>query len=112
MEPPGALPGDINAGAAIVMDADTRAIIYGKNIHQQCYPASITSAYDCSARAGELQPDETVTFSDRAVTDLELERDGIHKRRKAADRGAVSLCAPPESANDVANAWRSMWQGA
>ena len=34
--------GTVNAGAAIVMDADTGTVLWGSNIYELCYPASIT----------------------------------------------------------------------
>ena len=34
--------GTVNAGAAIVMDADTETVLWGSNIYELCYPASIT----------------------------------------------------------------------
>lgn len=98
-------PGDINAGAAIVMDADTRAIIYGKNIHQQCYPASITKLMTALLVLENCSLDETVTFSERAVTDLEP--GAVTAYISAGEQLTVEQCLYAlllESANDVANA--------
>ena len=32
----------VEAGAAILMDANTGAVLYSKNVHEKLYPASIT----------------------------------------------------------------------
>ena len=64
-------PGDINAGTAIVMDADTGAILYGKNIHEKCYPASITKLMTALVALENSEPDDEVLFSQDSVSFLE-----------------------------------------
>ena len=98
-------PGDINAGTAIVMDADTGAILYGKNIHEKCYPASITKLMTALLVLENCSQDEMVTFSERAVTDLEY--GAVTAYMSAGDQLSVKDCLYAlllYSANDVANA--------
>ena len=98
-------PGDINAGAAIVMDADTRAILYGKDIHAHCYPASITKLLTALIVIENCSMDETVTFSQRAVTDLEP--GAVTAYMTEGEQLSVEECLYAllfMSANDVANA--------
>lgn len=59
----------VSAEAAILMEAETGAIIYAKNIHQQEYPASTTKILTCLIAAERCQLDEWVTFSHDAVFD-------------------------------------------
>lgn len=98
-------PGNINAGTAIVMDADTGAILYGKNIHEKCYPASITKLMTALLVLENCSQDEMVTFSERAVTDLEY--GAVTAYMSAGDQLSVKDCLYAlllYSANDVANA--------
>ena len=57
----------IGAEAAILMDANTGAILYEKNIHQKLYPASITKLLSTYIAVKECELDEMVTFSEEAV---------------------------------------------
>ena len=57
----------IGAEAAILMDANTGSILYAKNIHEQLYPASITKLLTTYIALQECEPDEMVTFSEKAV---------------------------------------------
>lgn len=98
-------PGTINAGSAIVMDADTGAILYGRDIHEQCYPASITKLMTALLVLENCSLDETVTFSERAVTDLEP--GAVTAYISAGEQLSVEDCLYAlllYSANDVANA--------
>ena len=98
-------PGEINAGSAIVMDADTRAILYGKNIHEKCYPASITKLMTALLVIENCDLEETVVFSERAVTDLEP--GAVTAYISSGEELSVRDCLHAlllMSANDVANA--------
>ena len=57
----------IGAQAAILMDANTGAILYEKNIHEKLYPASTTKimTFYLGLKYGDL--DEVITVSDTAV---------------------------------------------
>ncbi|MBQ7927024.1 MAG: D-alanyl-D-alanine carboxypeptidase [Lachnospiraceae bacterium] len=59
----------VSAESAILMEAETGAILYAKNIHQQEYPASTTKILTCLIAAERCQLDEWVTFSHDAVFD-------------------------------------------
>lgn len=63
---------DIRSEGGIVMDADSGAILYGKNIHEHYYPASITKILTALVVL-ENSPDlnEIVTFSKNAVYNVE-----------------------------------------
>ena len=66
-------PADISieADGGIVIDADTGAVLYGENIHKQYFPASITKLMTALLVIENCEMDETITFSDRAVNDVE-----------------------------------------
>lgn len=66
----------VNAEAAILMDADTGAILYSKNIHQREYPASTTKTLTALIVSERCGLDEIVTFSHDAVFDTP--RDSSH----------------------------------
>lgn len=57
----------ISAQSAILMDADSGAILYEKNIHEQLYPASTTKLLTCLIAVENCSLDETVTFSHHAI---------------------------------------------
>ena len=57
----------IGAEAAILMDANTGAILYEKNIYAKLYPASITKLLSTYIAVQECELDEMVTFSEEAV---------------------------------------------
>ena len=57
----------IGAESAILMDANTGAILYEKNIHAKLYPASITKLLSTYIAVQECELDEMVTFSEDAV---------------------------------------------
>ncbi len=95
----------INAEAAIVMDVDTGAVLYGKNTHDTYYPASITKLMTALVVLENCELDETVTFSQTAVSDLEY--GAVTAYMSAGDEMSVEDCLYAllfYSANDVANA--------
>ena len=53
------------------MDADSGAILYGKNIDTAYYPASITKILTALIVIENCNPDDSLTFSHRAVYDVE-----------------------------------------
>ncbi len=62
----------IQAEGGIVIDADTGAVLFGQNIHQTYYPASITkllTALIVLENCDDL--DEIVTYSNTALTSVE-----------------------------------------
>ena len=54
------------------MDAETGSILYGKNIHDQNYPASITKILTTLIALENSAMNETVTFSRDSVFEVEL----------------------------------------
>lgn len=61
----------IGAESAIIMEANTGAILYSKNIHEKLYPASTTKILTCLIAAENSSLDEMVTFSHNAVFSIE-----------------------------------------
>ncbi len=58
---------EIQAGAAVLMDVTTGAVLYTKNADEQLYPASITKIMTALLVLEECELDDIVTFSDNAV---------------------------------------------
>ena len=63
--------GTVTAGAAIVMDADTETVLWGSNIYEQCYPASITKIMTGLLVLENCDLDEMVTITGDSVYGLE-----------------------------------------
>ncbi len=57
----------VSSKSAIIMEANTGAILYEKNIHTRRYPASITKILTTLIAVENNKLDETVTFSHDAV---------------------------------------------
>lgn len=95
----------VEADGAIVMDADTGAVLYGKNIDQQFFPASITKLLTAQVVLDHCQLDETVTFSRNAVYNVESGSKSLGM--DTGDTLSVEDCLYGmllHSANEVANA--------
>lgn len=67
----------VNSDAAIVMNAETGSILYGKNIHDTYYPASITKILTTLIALENSSMNETVTFSRDAVFNVDLDSSRI-----------------------------------
>ncbi|MEG0564923.1 MAG: D-alanyl-D-alanine carboxypeptidase family protein [Hungatella sp.] len=95
----------IEAEGGIVMDADTGAVLYGKNLHIPYFPASITKILTALIVLERCGLDETVTFSHNAVYNVEA-----NSTSAGLDEGdvlSVRDCLYTlllKSANEVANA--------
>ena len=61
----------VSAESAILIDADTGAILYAKNIHQKEYPASTTKILTTLIASERCSMDEIVDFSYDAVHDID-----------------------------------------
>lgn len=61
----------VSAASAILMEADTGAILYAKNIHQKEYPASTTKILTTLIASETCTLDEWVSFSHDAVFDID-----------------------------------------
>ena len=95
----------ISADGGILMDANSGAVLYGKNIHEQYYPASITKILTALVILENCSLDDTVTFSYNAVNNLEPNSTILGAR--AGDTLSVRDCLYAlllQSANEVANA--------
>ena len=62
---------NILSEGAILMDADSGAVLYGKNIHEHYYPASITKILTALIVVENCNLDDVVTFSKNAVYNVE-----------------------------------------
>ena len=95
----------IEAEGGIVIDADTGAVLYGKNIHTSYFPASITKILTALIVIENCDMDEMVTFSHNAVYNVEAGSSSA-----GLDEGdvlSVKDCLYAmmlKSANEVANA--------
>lgn len=58
---------EVSAGNAILIDADTGAILYEKNAYEKCYPASTTKILTGLLTVENCNMNETVTFSREAA---------------------------------------------
>ncbi len=63
--------GNIQAESAVVMDAETLTVLWGKNQDEQYYPASITKMMTALVVAENCSPDEKVPVTANAVYNLE-----------------------------------------
>lgn len=92
------IPADINdpnapaivANSAIVMDAKTGTILYSKNEHTRCYPASITKVMTCLVALEHANMTDTITFSNEAIWGIE--RDSNHIALDVGEQITVEQC--------------------
>ena len=88
------------------MDADTGAVLYGKNIHESYYPASITKILTALVVIEHVDDlEEMVTFSSDAVYNVEAGSSNAHLA--PGDQLSVRNCLYAlllKSANESANA--------
>lgn len=63
----------IGAGSAILMEMNTKTVLYAKNIHQQMYPASITKIMTSLLAYENCNLNDMVTFSYDAVHDVPVD---------------------------------------
>lgn len=61
----------VGAQSAILMEAGTGTILYGKNIHEELYPASTTKMITSLLAVENCSLDEMITFSKEAVFGIE-----------------------------------------
>lgn len=82
----------IQSEGAVVMDAATGTVLYGKNQNTRYYPASITKLMTALLVLENCQLGDTVTFSKTATENLEAGAVSLKLTEGAqADRGAVSV---------------------
>lgn len=95
----------ISAEGGILIDGDSGAILYGKNIHEHYFPASITKILTALIIIENCQMDEVVTFSHNAV--YNVESNSSNANMEEGDRMTVRDCLYAmmlRSANEAANA--------
>lgn len=68
---------EVSAESAIIMEADSGAILYEKNIHEQRYPASITKIMTTLLALEKCPLSDNVHFSKDAVYNVEGTQVGI-----------------------------------
>lgn len=102
-------PGNVSiqADGGIVMDADTGTVLYGKNMNQQYYPASITKILTALIVLERCDLDEMVSFSHDDVYNVEAgsSNAGIDEGDVLTVRDclyALMLASANESANALA----------
>lgn len=95
----------IEAEGGILVDADSGTILYGKNIHQRYYPASITKILTALIIIERCKLDDTITFSYDAIHNVESGSTsaGYGVGDKITVREALYALLL-RSANEVANA--------
>lgn len=97
---------EIGAEAAILMEANTGAILYSKNIHAELYPASITKILTALIAYEECSMDEMITFSEEAIHSINW-REDANMGINAGDSITMEQCLYGllvGSANEVAYA--------
>lgn len=94
----------LDAEAAILINADTGDILYEKNINQKEYPASITKLMTMLLAFENCDMDETITFSKEAVFSIEpgSSHIGIDQGEEiTVDQAMYAIML--QSANEVSN---------
>ncbi len=82
----------MEAEGAVLMDAATGQVLFGKNQDTQFYPASITKVMTALLVLEHCSLDKTVTFSAAATTNLESGAVALGDRGgRSADGGAVPV---------------------
>ncbi len=94
----------IQSEGAVLLDAETGTVLFGKNENTAFYPASITKLMTALLVVENCSLDDKVTFSETAVTDLES--GAVTLNLTAGDVLSVEDCLYAlllKSANEVAN---------
>ncbi len=98
---------DIFAEAAVLIDAKTGKVLYGKNENQRLYPASITKLMTALVAIENQNPTDLITMSKEAV--FSIERNSSHigldvGEQINLDQGlhALLLASANEAANGIA----------
>jgi len=95
----------IHAEAGIIMDAETGQILYQKNPHRKLNPASITKLLTALIVLDTLNPQDSLTFSNKSIDSLDYgsSRIGIKEGETITVEDALHGLLLM-SANEVANA--------
>lgn len=98
-------PPSLYAKAAVLMDADTGQVIYGKSMHAKKYPASTTKLMTLLLAMEKGNPSDVVTINDECVKTVP--RNTTHIALTQGEQVTleqVEYAMMVESANDAANA--------
>ncbi|MCD8083252.1 MAG: serine hydrolase [Clostridiales bacterium] len=94
----------VSAEGAVLMDASSGQVLFGKNENEQFYPASITKVMTALLTLENCELDDVVTFSSTATTNLES--GAVSLNITEGDQLTVEQCLYAlllKSANEVAN---------
>ena len=97
-------PLELASQAAVLLDADTGAVLYEKNMHQVLYPASITKIMTALLAVQALEPEQVLTVSQAAVNAVPRTSSHISLvpgEQITAEQALYAIGM--ESANDAAN---------
>lgn len=103
---------DIFAENAVLIDAKTGKVLFGKNEHKKAYPASITKLLTALVAIEELRPTDIITMSKEAVFSIERNSSNIWldvDEQISLDQGLHALLLA--SANDAANGIAELCDG-
>ncbi len=92
----------VTSQSAILIDAQTGAILYAKNVHEQLYPASTTKILTCLIATEQCNMSDIVTFSHDAIFDTP--RDSSHIALDEGNQLTMEQCLNAiliASANEV-----------
>jgi len=95
----------IEAEGGIVMDMDSGAVIYWKNMHEHYFPASITKVLTALIVLENCDLNEVVTFSHNAI--YNVEDNSTNANLEEGDQLSAQDCLYAlllKSANEAANA--------
>lgn len=98
-------PPSLYAKAAVLMDADTGQVIYGKSMHAKKYPASTTKLMTLLLAMEKGNPSDVVTINDECVKTVP--RNTTHIALTQGEQVTLEqaeYAMMVESANDAANA--------
>lgn len=96
---------EINSGAAVVIEAETGAVLYEKNMNETGFPASITKIMTAILTLENASLNDMVYFTDEAV--FSVPRNSSHIAVTPGEEITVENCLYGlmlASANEVANA--------
>ena len=95
----------VGAKTACLMDAQTGAILYAKDMDSPQYPASTTKIMTCLLAAENCKMDEMVTFSTEAVYGIERDSSNVGMDvGQSITMEEALYCIMLASANEVASA--------
>ena len=66
---------EVNSSSCILVDADTGSILFERNSHEKCYPASTTKILTGLLTIENCNMDDVVTFSQAAATSINIYED-------------------------------------